>query len=371
MPLNQLSRRTVIRGLGACVGLPYLEAMLPRALQASDAADQNDSAPPARSIFIHVNSGVANEAWYPREAGRGFQWSRTLAPLDPVREDVCVISGLGHSLQGHPSTLAYFTARDVRAPDVPINSVSIDQVMADTTEAHTRHPSLNLGSRSLSYNRSGTNLPTLTLTDAFEKLFVQDDATSRAQHRYLMSRKKSLLDSLRDQMKDLTHRLGHRDQKRLNEYLEAIRELEKDVAREEAWIDRPKPNIAEEDKPNTYYDLMYLALQTDSTRVITWYNNIGYSHDDTHHFGKAPRLTNLERRDLRHMEMMSEFLQRLKGTEDFGSNLLDHTMVMFGSSLNNGDGFENGRGSHYGDNLATILCGGRGLGIDSGQHLKI
>lgn len=401
-----LERRTVLRGLGATLSLPLLEAMFPSSLHAAPSKYR----PLARSlgrhpraIFCYVPNGVNILDWMPKGTGPGFELSPTLQVIAKHREDLSVLTGLGHpnSRGGHSGADTWLTGADLTA--VPgkqyANTISADQVMAGKHGTETRFPSLQLSdgsgtgsaghSHTLSFDRRGTPLPAENSPQRlFERLFVPDGDDSKAATLRRYAEKKSILDSIASDAKALNSKLGMADKAKLDEYFTSVRETERRVERMEAWIDVPKPEIDSNhlqlgsqpgdghDRPmwiDVMLELSYLSFVTDTTRVITfeWSREAGgfggggeNHHELSHHGGDAGMLKSLARIDRFHLERLGRFLTFLKETEEADSQMLDSTMVMFGSGMNSGEG-----GAHSPKNLPLLLAGGKGLGLKHNQHL--
>ena len=259
-PPHPFSRRTVLRGLGASLSLPLLEAMLPRALGAPSTSSRWRPRP-RRSpavIFCYVPNGVNILEWMPKTGGGGYTLSPTLRELEGHRDDFSVLTGLGHphSDGGHSGADTWLTGAALKA--VPgedyTNTMSVDQVIAEKHGAKTRFPSLQLSdlsgtgtaghSHTLSFDRNGTPLPSENSPRRlFERLFVPESAADREATLKRYAERKSILDDVLAEAKSLDKKLGARDQEKLDEYLTSVRETEQRVGRLEQWIDVPKPEV--------------------------------------------------------------------------------------------------------------------------------
>lgn len=400
-----LSRRQLLRGAGAALALPLLDAMLPSAF-----AEPSKFKPWARSlarqpriIYCYVPNGVNILQWMPSGAGAEYTLSPTLEVLANHRSDFSVITGLGHptATGGHSGADTWLTGADLTA--VPgsdyTNSVSIDQVIAGHHGQQTRVASLQLSDQSgtgsaghshtLSFDRGGTPLPAENSPRRlFERLFVPDTAEDRAATLRRYAQKRSILDDVLEEANRLHGQLGAADQRKLDEYLSGVRETEERVQRLQAWIDVSKPEVPPTDlqlnmQPGDAHDrpmwidvmmeLSYLALLTDTTRVISYewsreaggYGGGGENHHElSHHGGDAGMLAKLAEIDRFHLGRLNRFMDFLKATEDGESHMLDHTIVVFGSGMNSGE-----TGDHSPKNLPLIVAGGRGLGLRHGHHL--
>lgn len=400
-----LSRRHLLRGLGVGLSLPLLDAMSPFAFGAPSKFKplaRSQTVQP-RAIFCYIPNGVNIAEWVPKDAGRNYSASPSLAVLKDHRNDFTVLSGLGHPncKGGHSGADTWLTGANLTsvAGTDYTNSVSIDQLIADKHGKATRFPSLQLSdlsgtgsaghSHTLSFDRTGTPLPAEDSPKRlFERLFVPETAADRAATLRRYAEKKSILDSIRDEAKSLHRQLGKADQQKLDEYLGSVRQTEERVQRLENWIDVPKPEVDSRDlqlgmQPNNGHDrpmwidvmmeINYLAFLTDTTRVITfeWSREAGgrggggeNHHQFSHHGGDADMLRQLGVIDRFHLTRLARFLTFLKATSEADGNMLDRTMVMFGSGMNSGSG-----GGHSPKNLPLLVAGGHKLGLKHGQHL--
>lgn len=403
-----LSRRTVLRGCGAAIGLPLLEAMMPRTLLAAPSKfkplPKSNVGPTPRSIFCYVPNGVNILEWMPEGEGTDYTLSPTLEVLKVHRADMSVLTGLGHphSTGGHSGADTWLTGADLGA--VPgkdySNTLSVDQLIAEKVGVHTRFPSLQLSdgsgtgsalhSHTLSFDRNGTPLPAENSPKRlFERLFVPEDASSREATLKRYSEKRSILDDVMSEAKRLEEKLGRSDQLKLSEYLNSVRETEIRVQRQIAWVDVPKPEVTDDglqlnSQPGNAHDrtmwldvmleISYLSFVTYTTRVITfeWSREAGgygpggeNHHELSHHGGDAGMLKKLSVIDRGFLERFGRFMTFLKQTEEAGRSMLDHTMVVYRSGMNSGE-----RGEHSPKNLPLIVAGGIAWGLKHGKHLK-
>ena len=409
-PSQALSRRHVLRGMGACLALPLLEAMIPETLVTTAHATPSRFKPLTKSVVsqprmicCYIPNGVNILEWMPQDDGGDYKLSPTLETLKDFREDFTVLTGLGHPVSpgGHSGADTWLTGADLTA--VPgsdyTNQISIDQVVAAKHGKQTRLPSLQLSDRSgtgssghshtLSFDRSGTPMPAENSPQRlFERLFVPDQASDRAATLRRYAEKRSILDGVMEEAHTLEQRLGKADRKKLDEYFSSVRDIEKRVERLEGWIDVPKREVQSDllqlnmqphnahDRPmwiDVMMEISYLAFLTDTTRVITfeWSREAGgfggsgeNHHELSHHGGDAKMLKRLGEIDRFHLERLAKFLDLLKSTDDGNGTMLDHTMVLYGSGMNSGKG-----GEHSPKNLPTLLAGGGKLGLKHGTHL--
>lgn len=405
MSNQKLSRRMVLRGLGTALSLPLFDAMLPRAWSAPSQYKPlgKSLGPHPRMICCYVPNGVNITEWVPTDTGRDYAMSPTLEVLKDHRRDFTVISGLGHpaSQGGHSGADTWLTGADLKAtPGADYtNSISADQVVAELHGKQTRFSSLQLSdgsgtggaghSHTLSFDRGGTPIPAENSPKRlFERLFVPDSASDRAATLRRYAERKSILDSVLGEAKSLHQKLGGTDQKKLDEYLNSVRETEQRVGRLESWVDVPKPevdskNLQLSSQPGNAHDrpmwldvmleLSYLTFLTDTTRVITFewsreaggYGGGGENHHElSHHGGDKDMLKKLGQIDRFHLERLSRFMTFLKATQEADGHMLDNTLILFGSGMNSGTG-----GDHSPKNLPTLVAGGHKLGMKHGQHL--
>ena len=389
-----ISRRHMLRGLGATIALPLLDCMRPlRAVAAAVNASK-----PRRSVFVYIPNGVNVLTWQITKAGRDYQLSEPLQSLEKHRANITPISGLHHPNaigQAHECQKVWLTAAKPTQEGGPFrNTVSADQLMAEVTAPHTRFSSLELsisrGPTTLAWSRDGIPLPAEdNPKTVFNRLFGAEPGGIDAQRRRL-NRRHSVLDSVLDSAKSLRRTIGGEDRTKLDEYLHSVREVEVRTERLDAWLNVPKPAIDKDTTAHltrnvsrteageyfrTMYDLIVLTLRTDMTRVVTYMSGsesnglaipeIGIPqtrHELSHHNGDPEQMARLSKSDAFITEQFSYFLDQLAAVQDGEESLLDRTMVLFGSGMSYGH-------SHGNANLPTILAGGKSLGLRHGQHL--
>lgn len=385
---RHLDRRAFLRGSGTLLSLPLLEAMVPAFATPAQAAVGQ---PQQRFLAMCATLGFHTPFLFPQETGAGYTMTPYLQPLQALRDDFSVISGLQHEEQnganGHTSEMTWLTSAKHPGLAGFKNSISIDQKIAEKVGTLTRFPSLILGtgSESLSWSSSGVALPAEhSPSRAFQQLFVDGTAAEvQAQVRNL-KRGRSVLDTVLAQAKKLNSELGKRDQEKLDEYFSAVRDLEGKLVQNEAWAQRPKPKIQAAPptdiqsrtdaigKMQLMTDLILLALQTDSTRTITLRLN-GMNavpeidgvkndwHNLSHHGQDEAKIEELKVIELAEFTALAGFLGKLKQTQDNGRPLLDSTSVLFGSNLGNAS-------AHSTRNLPILLAGG---GYKHGRHIAV
>lgn len=393
---RQLNRRTFLRGVGTALALPLLDAMLPRRALAGTAtgAAATTTAIPARSVFIYVPNGVATNHWFPRSTGNDFEFSPTLKPLEPLRSDVSILSGLHHpnARNGHEVGSNWLTAVDLHGtPGYSFrNDISADQLIAEEVGKQTRYPSLALATDaggSISWGRGSVLVPTQNDPRFdFDQLFTSTGENA-ATLRKNIGRDQSLLDLVLEDSRSLEKRLGRGDREKLDEYLTSVREVERRLDRSMGWIDVPRPKVSADfirargwgDNVTGYlrsmYDIIALALRTDSTRVASyavWNETASFiiretgvkrgQHELTHNNNAPDMLDDLGKVDAFLVSALAYFLGKLKNTPEGDGNLLDSTMVMYGSGASQ---------THLHYHLPIVFAGGKKLGLKHGQHVDL
>ncbi len=383
----RISRRAALRGIGATIALPLLDCMaaLPTATT------------PKRSVFLYIPNGVNTLSWQIEKAGRDFAFSTPLKSLERHRTDVTPISGLHHPMvlgKHHNCDKVWLTGANVPGDGGAFrNTVSADQLMVEKQGIATRFSSLELAieGHSLAWSKDGIQIPAERNTQQIFNLLFGVERESKETIRRRLSRRGSILDLVANDAKRVTSKLGSQDRSKLDEYLTAVRQVETRTQRADEWLNVPKPALASADASRLsqrldmnkvadyhrlFFDLMVMALRTDSTRVISCMicsesnggaiPDIGISqtrHGLSHHNGDPEQLRRLTQTDTFLVEQFSYFLDQLKAhKEEGGQSLLDTTQVLWGSGMAYGH-------SHGNANLPTLLAGGRALGYKHGQHL--
>ncbi len=382
-----IDRRHALRALGSCISLPLLECMIP--LRAAERTET-----PRRSAFIYLANGVHSLNYQITQAGKDYEFSRSLKPLEAHRHVITPISGLHHpgGLGHHHNCISIWLTGGRLGPS-DRNTISVDQKMAEVTAKHTRYPSLEIAltQDSLAWTADGVRLPAMRrCSEIFASLFEQPKGGINSQRRNLR-KKGSVLDANLAEVRKLEQSMGNADKGRLEQYLSSVREAEVRTRRADGWLDTPLPDISDSDRKRTnrdvpatmageyfrtVYDLIVLAFQTDVTRVATFslggegdafaIPEIGITesrHQLSHHGGDPGYMEKLTKYDTFAIEQFSYFLTRLSQTQDLnGRPMLGTTMALFGSGMSYGH-------SHGNANLPLVFAGGSDLGIKHGSHL--
>ena len=386
-----LSRRSFLRAAGVALALPFLDSMAPPFARAAFGALKPDSAP--RRLFAVCNNlGLLHEPFFPKDTGRDYSLSPYLKLLKEYRNDFTVMSGVSHPNVdgGHPSDVSFLTAAPHPASSSFRNSISLDQLIAERVGNLTRFPSLtlgvNVGFRGLSWTRSAVAIPPEErASGVFKQLFLQGTPEEIDARIHELDTGRSILDAVADQTRDLQRNLGSRDRSRLDQYLSSVRDLEHRLQESQGWERKPRPVVKVPapidptspaqymEKVKTMYDLVRLAFETDSTRAVTlMLNSVGTPvmqiegekitdgyHNLSHHGMAADKLAQLKVIDEWHMKLLAELFGGLKTTHEGDANLLDRTMILYGSNLGDAN-------AHSTTNLPTLFAGG---GFRHGQHL--
>lgn len=378
---NLLSRRTFLRAAGVAIGLPFLEAHQPSVFAAPAYSQRR------RMVAINMGLGLHGPNIIPQQAGRNYELTPYLKVLEEFRNDLTVFSGISHPEVGggHYSGKSFLTGAKHPNSAGFKNTISIDQFAAEQLGAETRFGSLALtiSSPGLSWSRSGVEIPAESRPSrVFEKLFLEGTPREKALQVERLQDGQSVLDVVLDKSRRMSKRLGGRDRHKVDQYFNAVREAEQRLVKAQAWEKRPKPQVAVKpprDQPDRtrmierlglMYDMMHLAIETDSTRFITFYDTgmnavpvISGVDTDYHmlsHHGKDPaKISQLTIVETEVMQVLAGFLKKLAESNEAGASLLDKTMVLFGSNLGNAS-------SHDTKNMPILLAGG---GFKHGQHL--
>ncbi len=368
-----LSRRTFLRGAGVALSLPMLDAMLP-AFGAGAA-----QAPPRRMVAIETNMGILPQFFFPEQTGRDYELTPYLEKLAAHRHNMTVFSGV--SLPGvtgaHAAEKCFLTGTPHPERGGFRNWVSLDQFAAEHVGNHTRYPSLilavsNEGGQTLSFTRSGAPISAeRSPKKLFQKLFVQGQANEVAANVEALKQGRSMLDFVGEQAKRLNRSLSPADQGRMDQYFSSVRELERRLNSAEEWEYKDKPQV--EAKPpeditdarefvlqtDAMFDVIKLAIETDSTRLVSVFIDTTVIHNITHHGNRPEVLTELRGHEENQFGALNRFLTSLADSKEQGETLLDRTMVLYGTCMGSAN-------SHSNVNLPVLLAGG---GFRHGQHL--
>ena len=408
---KSIPRRTFLRGVGATLALPLLDGMIP----ALAAATPEAAKPATRLGIVHVPNGIIMNMWTPTATGAGFKLTPILEPLAPFQDRLLVLSGLnnlearqmpGENNGDHPrACTALLTGThpkmtsgvDLRA------GISFDQVAAKELRKHTQLASLELGIESAEvvgscesayscayYNTISWSSPTTPLPmennprAVFERLFGDSDSTDPVERLARIGDNRSILDFVNERVAQLRRGLGPTDHVKLDQYLDAIRDVERRIqlveeqgSRERPIFERPVgvPAVVS-DHVKLMFDLQVLAYQSDLTRVSTFmlghemsqqaYPEVGFGdqyHALTHHQGDPVKIAKVIRINTFHMTLFSYFLEKLRSTPDGDGSLLDHSMILYASPLSDGN-------LHMYKNLPVVLAGGASGQIKSAGHVE-
>ena len=399
-----MSRRTVLRGLGATVALPLLDAMIPAFASAATTVRR-------LGVVYHPN-GVIYDQWLPAGAGAQFKLSPTLAGLQPFQDQLIVVTGLysdaaealGDGGGDHSrASGTYLTGVHVKKSDSAVeNGISMDQIAAKTFERETQLSSLQItaddnslvGDCDLGYSCAYSSTlswltPTLPLMAEnnprvlFERMFGSSDSTDASVRAARLSQDRSLLDSVGDRVKQLQKKLGRADNRKVGDYLASLRDVERRIQKAEEQSAKEVPDVARpagipdnfEQHVRLLYDLQLLAYQSDLTRVITFmygreqtgrpYPQVGVPephHSVTHHQNDPIKMEKCAKIQRYHIALFAEYLGKLRNTPDGDGSLLDHVILLYGAGISNSDRHTHGP-------LPTLLLGGGAGALKGGRHL--
>jgi hypothetical protein len=407
-----LPRRMFLRGLGVTLALPLLDGMIP----AFTALAKTAGNPVRRLGAIYIPNGANMRAWTPATEGVGFTFSPTLAPLEPFRDRLLVLSGLcnreaepwpGEGSGDHSRSQAAFLtgvhAKKTEGSDIR-SGISMDQLAARELGRETQLASLEIALESNEIAGSGedgysaaysgtiawagpsTPLPMLADPRAvFERMFGASDSTDAAARLARMRKDSSILDSITAEMAHLQKGLGSGDRLKMKEYLDSVRDIERRIQRAEEQSDRHLPAIdkpagvpdAFEEYGRLMFDLMALAYQADLTRVATFlvgrekssrsFPEIGVPdahHPVSHHQNRPDLLEKKHKIDRLHVSLLAGFLEKLRSTPDGDGTLLDHSMILYGAGMADSDG-------HVHHDIPIVVAGGGSGQLKGGRHLRL
>lgn len=406
---RHLSRRTFLRGVGTALALPWLEAMSPLAGSFAKAGGAAPGEIPARLGFLHYNLGMQRLSFFPEQTGAQAELSPILKPLEPSRGQFTAFSNIytPEDLGGHSREVSFLTGVNPRKGSGFKNAVSYDQIAAESIGQATRFPSLTMGQKkgtafgsnlisTLSWNRAGIPIASESRPAVlFDKLFKPESAEDKAQRLAEETRRRSVLDAVQSDVRRLTGVLGKSDREKLAEYLNSVREVEQRIERVDRWSATPRPTVDGaafaklganpleledavrgkapfREYSRLMWDLIALAWQTDSTRVVAYqarrnivpvelgspFNDI---HTLTHDGGDVVKMEWWAKCDAFYMAEFNYFLQKLASLKEGDGTMLDHALVGFSSEIN---------GTHSRQQLPTVLAGGSRLGVRHQTHVK-
>lgn len=382
MAQYQIQRRAFLKAAGVSIALPALES-LPRTVRAAES-----KAAPVRMVCVGNEFGMYPGAFWPQQTGRDYELTPLLKPLETHRQDFTLFSHLDHGLKGgHFAVHTFLTGvKSADARGMEEGGISLDQRAAEFVGSRTRFPSLAVGSADglhggcqMSWTRTGTRVPPVPgPRELFRLLFVEEDAAAKKKATDRIALQGSILDAVLGDANSLKKRLSAADRQKLDEYFSSVRDVEVKLDLDRQWQKIPKPHVDMSEPENkgltrdlpTIYDLIALALQTDSTRVATL--EIGGSfaasdlgirkgyHGLSHHGQLTENLDLLVQIERYQVEQFSRFLDKLQSIRepDADGSLLDSTMVLFGSGMGNAN-------SHTNHDLPIVLAGG---GFRHGEH---
>lgn len=390
MPTSLARRRFVLRSLAGAIALPALPSLVRANPGTRSALQASTGAGVGARRFVAVGNllGFQQKSFFPETTGKGFEETTLLKPLASNREKINVYRGLDHGLRGGHFAVHTFLSGVLHheSKNRAEGNVTIDQFIADEVGTQTRFPSLTVGSEGgihggcqMSWTKSGIRVPPITgPAELFTKLFVTDSTDRMADQKRANSLQSSILDAVREEAGSLAKRVNREDKAKLDEYFTSIRDVEKRLDLRKRWTDMPKPDAPFEQPADTnfvddlpmLYELIALAIQTDSTRVATL--EIGGSflpqslginksyHGMSHHGNDKETLAHLITLETYQFEQFNTFLTRLAGIQDGDQSLLDSTAVLFGSGMGNA-------ASHKNSDLPLVLAGG---GYGRGEFKK-
>ncbi len=379
-----INRRAVLRGLGASLALPFLDAMVPACAQTPPIASSQ------RLIAIQTNQGILPKNFFPKGEGRDYKASPYLQILEAFRDQLTIFSGVSHPQVdgGHSAEACFLTAAPHPGRGGFRNSISVDQYAAERIGHLTRFPSLALAvgtKQSLSYTQSGVQIPGEdSPSNLYRRLFVQGSKQEVEAQVAKLRDGRSILDSVGERARILARRVGPSDRDKLDQFYTGVRDLEQRLHKSEQWEQKPKVKIAMKD-PQDYddpgaliertrvmFDLARIAMETDSTRLISIYihqndakpNVPGVdtgTHPLTHHGNQPEKLEQLAKIESAQFSELAKLLGGLKDSKAVAGSLLDQTSVIYGTCMGNAN-------AHTNHNLPVLIAGG---GFRHAQHLAL
>ncbi len=400
-----IPRRTFLRGMGATLALPLLDGMVPAFAGALDTPKAA-----MRLSYIYVPNGVMMDHWTPKTEGAAFELTPILEPLAPFRNQMVIVSGLdgGPTIDGmgggHPrATAMWLTGVDPKKSDYDVRTgISVDQIAAKELGKHTQLASLELGTENAAevvgaisgyasayVNTIAWRTPTTPLPvehqprAVFERMFGDGDSTAPAERLARIRENRSLLDSVSRDVNRLLTGLGASDRSKLTEYLDAIRDVERRIqmaeeasAQDMPEIERPVGIPPYDEHVKLLFDLQVLAYQTDLTRVVTFmmareksdlvYTQLGHTephHSLSHNRGNATMMQQTTEINTHHIKLFAYFLEKMRSARDGDGSLLDHSLIVYGSGLGDGD-------LHTQQRMPIVVMGGGGGQLKGGRHIN-
>jgi hypothetical protein len=397
-----IPRRTVLRGLGASLALPLLDGMVP-----AFAAQRNTPAHPVRRLgIVYVPNGMMMDSWTPDAVGTGFEFKSVMKPLEPFRDHLLVLSGLqgvesdGPHARASTRFLTGVASKLSDGPDLHAG-VSMDQLAARQHAQHTQLASLELAldgrdfagscddgfscayTNTIAWSNESTPLPMENNPRVvFERMFGDSGSTDPAVRRARLRKDGSLLDSVIDRVAEMQRGLWSRDRTKLEQYLDAVRDIERRIQKAEAQSVQQLPVVEQpagipatcREHAKLMFDLQALAYEIDLTRVVTFmigreitgrtYAEIGIPdahHPISHHQGDPARLAKLRQINQFHVTLFADFLEKLRSTPDGDGSLLDHVMLVYGAGMADSN-------AHASRNLPIVVVGGSSS--KAGRHIK-
>ncbi len=401
-----IDRRTFIRGMGVTCMLPFFEGMAMTSL-----SKFAKPVSPKRLCILYFPNGVGlppkesiyykNWSWFPIGEGSDYKLTKSLSPLSPYRSDMSIMGGLSHpfsrNVLGHMAGDSFLTGGDLRGEYK--NSISLDQVAAKKLSHYTRFPSLTLSTdggvgyksrtSTLSFNSSGKPIPSEhRQREIFERYFSPNGGAPTHQRRKSIQQGMKIVDLVLEDSKTLKNRLGSNDKAKLDEYLTSLDQVEKQLTRNEKWLDVPMkefdaslinldvdPTAAPEDYVRSMMDLMILGFQTDATRVISYLmareDGMGFGdnfpkialglqgHHTISHDKATGHWEDWGRLDRWYAKQFAYFINKMKNTKDIHGSLLDNTLILYGSACST---------THNARNYPLILAGGSKMGVNHGEY---
>ena len=376
---TRISRRSVLRGTGVALALPALECM------ASHQGFSTEQAGPQRMIAINFELSFHPPNLIPSTSGSEYQLTPYLQPLEDIRDKFTVISGTSHPDVdgGHAASVSWLTGAAHPGAANFENSISIDQLAAQSIGLETRFASRQMGT-GIAISSNGVKVPGSPYpAKHFAEMFLEGRADEKTEQIRRLREGQSILDVVQESSKRMQRRVSKRDKAKLEEYFNSVREAERSLHKSEQWHNKPKPTVDAKapipvrnraqiiEHAKQFYDIMFLALQTDSTRLMTYVVGDGTQtpllpgvsqnyHNLSHHGRDPEKLRQLAIVESEYVKLLGDFIRRLQSTSENESNLLERTMILFGSHMHSGN--------HNNQNLPVVLAGGR---FRHGRHIAM